>query len=294
MLDQLLTIYQIDLRKYKQWNANGPNFYSLEYVSANSTPDSERTMEVEISKRFSTEVQINIFQPQTKSEISFRIKTGSYINIDHFSSEGHTSESSNTLDDVYISVDDIKALFALLDVEILENLSSTKTSSSSNPQKPLNTLPTRILRESIDRPAADSSPSPASRGPGSPYGTPPPTTDLPRRGLDFPPDFDDELEVHGKLRMPVHDPSGLGAGIRPPVIGERDLHPPGLGPIGGISGGGMFPTLEELQRQGGRGRRGNDDDDPLNRPPGSRWDPLGPGSGQGFGGGFGGPSGGFL
>lgn len=93
-------------------------------------------------------------------------------------------------------------------------------------------------------------------------------------------------------------------------IGDRDLNPPGLGPhsgLGGSGNGGMYPTMEEIARHTGA-NRGNeaDPDDLLTRPPGSRWDPLGPGRGssrggrggfgssfgsslnRGFGGGFGG------
>ena len=75
---------------------------------------------------------------------------------------------------------------------------------------------------------------------------------------DFPPPgFEDEYEINR--------PRGgiVGGGFRPPNIGERDLYPPGLGPRdplrggGGVGGGGMYPTFDELTgRDGGGGGRG--------------------------------------
>ena len=69
---------------------------------------------------------------------------------------------------------------------------------------------------------------------------------------DFPPPgFEDEYEIN-------RPPGGGGIG-RPLNIGERDLYPPGLGPRdplrggGGMGGGGMFPTFDELAGVGGGG-----------------------------------------
>ncbi|KAG5361474.1 hypothetical protein CJU90_2858 [Yarrowia sp. C11] len=114
-----------------------------------------------------------------------------------------------------------------------------------------------------------------------------------------PPGFEDDYEMGGSLRNP-------GASGPVPHLGgygQSDLNPPGLsgdpsmrpslGAPPGMSGG-MFPSASDF------GFPGADDqgpDDPLTRPPGSRYDAPGP-SGSGFGqpgggfGGFGG-SGGF-
>ncbi|KAK4574847.1 hypothetical protein LTR86_001689 [Recurvomyces mirabilis] len=103
----------------------------------------------------------------------------------------------------------------------------------------------------------------------------------PRRPMPEPmPGFEDEFETQ----------RGPRGGMMPggyPRIGERDLYPQGLGPndpfrggvgpgLGGIGGGGMHPTFDDPlfvgQGQGGGGY------DPR-APPGSRYDPTGPGMG---------------
>lgn len=262
-------------------------------------------IELEISKRFSTELQINAQDPKTKDDTSFRLKIGSYIDLDFF--KDNNSERSDDISGIFVSGDDIKALWALLDRSIGETFSLKQAiESAQSAQKPRDLNTARIIRESTERSAADSSPSPASRGPGTPYGTPPSGTPsqfphrggLPRGG-DFPLGFEDEYEINGKLRAPGSSRSTeQGPGQAPFLpIGDRDLNPPGMGPhsgLGGSGSGGMYPTMEELMRRGGRNPDSETDpDDLLVRPPGSRWDPLGPGRGSnrggrgGFGGSFG-------
>lgn len=143
--------------------------------------------------------------------------------------------------------------------------------------------------------------------PARPYPFDDPLAAGPRRPAppgDFaPPGFEDEYEIY---RPPRGYPQGNG-GRNPLSIGERDLYPAGLGPNdpirggvgpglggGGNGGGGMHPTFDD-PLFGGRRDGGYD----PQAPPGSRYDPVGPGgapSGRGrgpFGGGFGGGSGGF-
>lgn len=122
----------------------------------------------------------------------------------------------------------------------------------------------------------------------------------PRRPIpsgDFPPPgFENEFEIN---QPPRGFPGPGWGGGNPLSIGERDLYPPGLGPndpfrgtlgpmgAGGGGSGGMHPTFDDPLFGGNRGGRGYD----PQAPPGSRYDPVGPGFGQPFGrgGGPGGP-----
>ncbi len=122
----------------------------------------------------------------------------------------------------------------------------------------------------------------------------------PRRPLPEPiPGFEDE---HEALRPPRGGMPGMGM----PHYGDRDLYPQGLGPrdpfYGGVGpglgppgGGGMHPTFDD-PLFAGQGRRGQGYDPQA--PPGSRYDPIGPGgAGHPRGAGMGGrppnPFGGF-
>nr|POE66671.1 silencing boundary-establishment protein fub1-like protein [Quercus suber] len=103
----------------------------------------------------------------------------------------------------------------------------------------------------------------------------------PRRQMPEPmPGFEDE---HGIMRPPHGLPTG---GF--PRYGDRDLYPAGLGPNdplrGGIGpgfpsgggGGGMHPSFDD-PLFAGQGQRGSGYDPQA--PPGSRYDPVGPGMG---------------
>ncbi|KAL2108937.1 hypothetical protein VUR80DRAFT_3167 [Thermomyces stellatus] len=158
--------------------------------------------------------------------------------------------------------------------------------------------------DSPPHPFQDPRPEPAHPYPiHDPLAAPP----RPRPVADFPPPgFEDEHEINSPLR--AHQPPG-----GPFNIGHDDLNPPGLGPHdplrpsfvggGGLPRpggfGGMHPTFDDPLFQGqGRGDEGFN----PQAPPGSRWDPVGPGGGPrnrqggrgrppfpgGFGGGFGG------
>ncbi|KAF8477381.1 PI31 proteasome regulator N-terminal-domain-containing protein [Kalaharituber pfeilii] len=127
---------------------------------------------------------------------------------------------------------------------------------------------------------------------------------------EVPPGFEDEYEI---LQRPRAHPHPYG-GRNPLSIGEDDLNPPGLGPnpplrgpffgeggiprpgFGGMGPmGGMHPAPDHPMFGGGNG---HDEYDPR-FPPGSRYDPIGPGDaprgglrgprGPGWGGGGGSP-----
>lgn len=123
--------------------------------------------------------------------------------------------------------------------------------------------------------------------PARPYPFNDPLAEAPRRPVppgDFPPPgFEDEYEINRPPRgWPPSDD-----GRNPLSIGERDLYPPGLGPHdplrgtfgpGGGGGGGMYPTFDD-PLFGGPRREGYD----PQVPPGSRYDPVGPGDRHPFG-----------
>ena len=133
--------------------------------------------------------------------------------------------------------------------------------------------------------------------PARPYPFDDPLAAGPRRPMpqgDFPPPgFDDELDMNRPLRGMAPPFPGAGSPFR---IGGDDLNPPGLGPHdplrssfvggGGSFGsgggnGGMYPTFDDpLFRGQGQGGGYN-----LQAPPGSRYDPTGPGDGPHRGGG---------
>ena len=140
-------------------------------------------------------------------------------------------------------------------------------------------------------PLRDSQPQPAR-----PYPFDDPLAAAPRRPLPdggfAPPGFDDEYDIHRPLRGMTPQFPGAGS---PFGIGGDDLNPPGLGPhdplrgsfvgggglYGGPGGGGMHPTFDD-PLFGGRGR-GQGGFNPQ-APPGSRYDPTGPGDGPQRGG----------
>ena len=135
--------------------------------------------------------------------------------------------------------------------------------------------------------------------PDMPYPRPHPLPDMARPRPapvgDFPPpDFEDEHQMN-------RPPPGLVMPGRAPFnIGHDDLNPPGLGPHdplrGSFVGGGlprpggfsgMHPTFDDplFGGQGGpHGPGGGGQGYDPQMPPGSRWDPVGPGGGPRFGG----------
>ncbi|EWC47949.1 hypothetical protein DRE_02831 [Drechslerella stenobrocha 248] len=126
-----------------------------------------------------------------------------------------------------------------------------------------------------------------------PLRIPPRNPRAPFRNPDDPPGFEDEFEILQPPGNPWGFPGGRRGGRNPYRIGDDDLNPPGLGPnpplrgpfVGEDEGNGMFVGPNHPMfggRQGGGDPR---------FPPGSRYDPIGPGGGPQ--GGFGGPRGGL-
>ncbi|VVT58034.1 uncharacterized protein SAPINGB_P006004 [Magnusiomyces paraingens] len=344
--------------------------------------------------------------------VATQFSLGAAVHTGFFAEQPRESED---ICDVYVSLEAISRLWAQLDALILAKLQplllegtnqiqsssvnqnhDTKESVSEKSSTAPSIISPQPIVASQSSAAAESSPSPAAQGPGtpfSPYGTPPPFAaralrkslkggafdgegsgqtnsgldnltptedengqdaslkkiegvvgstgtarrsevqeitpgvpkppsipqqtlreDLPNRGREVPPGFEDEYEILGSLAA-----GSQGSGASGPIAGygSRDLYPPGMAPgsnpfdfggLGSTSGGsgGMNPTYGDIQRmiggQGGRtrgglfGLGGNEDDnnDPsqLGRPPGARWDPTGPSFGNR--GPFGGPGNDFI
>ncbi|KAF3908011.1 hypothetical protein ABW21_db0200418 [Orbilia brochopaga] len=138
--------------------------------------------------------------------------------------------------------------------------------------------------------------APGLYGPGDhdPLRIPSRNPRAPLRNPEDPPGFEDEYEINRPAGNPWAFPGGGGA-RNPYRIGDDDLNPPGLGPnaplrgpfFGEEGGNGMFVGPNHPMFGG---RQGGGVPDPR-FPPGSRYDPIGPGGGPG--GGFGGPRGGL-
>ncbi|KAL2856433.1 PI31 proteasome regulator N-terminal-domain-containing protein [Aspergillus pseudoustus] len=197
-----------------------------------------------------------------------------------------SADLTASLKETFISGHRLNDLISLLKINVLQKLAPGlyKDGQETSTQPQRETRPERAPRHD---PLRDE-PQPAR-----PYPFDDPLAIPPRRpgpAPDFaPPGFEDEFEIQ---RPPRGFPGG---GRRPLNIGDRDLYPAGLGPHdplrGGIGpglgggGGGMHPTFDDPLFGGGRGV-GYD----PQAPPGSRYDPIGPGQGPPFG--RGGPRGG--
>ncbi|KAL2809423.1 PI31 proteasome regulator N-terminal-domain-containing protein [Aspergillus granulosus] len=204
------------------------------------------------------------------------------------------ADLTTSLKETFISVHRLNDLISLFKINVIQKLAPGlyKDGQETSTQPPRETQPERAPRHD---PLRDE-PQPAR-----PYPFDDPLAIPPRRPgppPDFtPPGFEDEFEIQ---RPPRGFPGG--GGTHPLNIGDRDLYPAGLGPHdplrGGVGpglgggGGGMHPTFDDPLFGGGR--QGGYD---PQVPPGSRYDPIGPGQGPPFGrgpfggGGRGGPGG---
>lgn len=221
-----------------------------------------------------------------------------------------TDDLAKTLQDVFISAGRLTDLGALLKISVIQKLApglhkdgyeetntQSRSSASASQDAPRQGEPRNSRRPPENDPE-----------PARPYPFNDPLAQ-PRRGGPLPepiPGFDDEYDIH---RPPG---GGLRDGRLPGGIGHDDLYPQGLGPNdpfrphlggGGLPrpggmGGGMHPTFDDPMFGGSGGQGGYD---PM-APPGSRYDPIGPGGvprdnrggGRGRfpgGGGIGGPGG---
>ncbi|KKY25037.1 putative pi31 proteasome regulator [Phaeomoniella chlamydospora] len=237
---------------------------------------------------------------------SFEVKAQDYISEGSISEFSLESDKVRSLTNVFISTGRISDLSKLFKINIIQKLAPgiSKEGYEEERERIEERREAEQQRQPMRNPLRDDSvPEPAR-----PYPFDDPLAAQPRRPIpagDFPPPgFEDEYEINRPPR------GGIG-GYRPPNLGERDLYPPGLGPHdplrigpGGIGGGGgMHPTFDDPLFGGNGGVGGAD----LRAPPGSRYDPVGPGDGppnlrggprfpggRGGGGGSGGnPFGGF-
>ncbi|PYH42290.1 proteasome inhibitor PI31 family protein [Aspergillus saccharolyticus JOP 1030-1] len=236
---------------------------------------------------------------------SFDLPVQDYISESALSLSSSAADLPTALQETFISPARVQDLINLFKINVIQKLApglykegyeDTRTTREVQQQQPERPPRHDPLRD-------DSLPQPAR-----PYPFDDPLAAPPRRPVpagDFPPPgFEDEFE----MQRPPRGYPGMG-GRNPLSIGERDLYPAGLGPhdpiyggigpgLGGGGGGGMHPTFDDPlfagpRGGGGRGRGGYD----PQAPPGSRYDPVGPGDGArygqgrgpfGGGGGFGG------
>ncbi|KAF7122331.1 hypothetical protein CNMCM5793_000288 [Aspergillus hiratsukae] len=277
-----------------EWNAN--DTYSFRYAHSQSSMQ----FLLKISRLGNNAVVLALALGDDKTS-SFDLPVKDYISQSALPITS-TDDLTRTLRDVFISEARLNDLIGLFKMNVILKLApglykegyedTTEAIRERQQERPPQYDP---LRD-------DTLPQPAR-----PYPFDDPLAAGPRRPAppgDFaPPGFEDEYEIY---RPPRGYPQGNGD-RNPLSIGERDLYPAGLGPNdpirggvgpglggGGNGGGGMHPTFDD-PLFGGR-RDGSYD---PQAPPGSRYDPVGPGgapSGRGrgpWGGGFGGGLGGF-
>lgn len=196
-----------------------------------------------------------------------------------------TEDLARILQGVFISEGRLSDLGALLKISVIQKLApglqkvgyeDTSTRSGRNAGAAQN--PPQGEGAGQPRRPPDNEPEPARP---YPFNDPLAQPRQPGRPLPEPiPGFEDEYEINRPPR------GGLRDGRFPAGIGHDDLYPPGLGPHDPIrphlgvglprpsgTGGGMHPTFDD-PLFAGQGR--HDGYDPM-APPGSRFDPIGPG-----------------
>ncbi|KAJ9204404.1 hypothetical protein DTO021D3_4111 [Paecilomyces variotii] len=267
----------------KEWNAN--TTYAFRYAHTQSSME----FLLKVNRLGNNAVVLALALGHDKTT-SFDIAAKDYVSESSLPLST-TSETSTALRQVFISNSRLNDLIGLFKVNVIQRLApGLQKEGYEDTGEPSRTRqPERPQQPERDPLRDDRLPEPAR-----PYPFDDPLADIPRRPMppgDFPPPgFEDEYEIN---RPPRGWPGGYG-GRNPLSIGERDLYPPGLGPNdplrgtfgpGGGGGGGMHPTFDDPLFGG---RRGGGYDPQA--PPGSRYDPVGPGDGPPFG--RGGPFGG--
>ncbi|KAK2782712.1 hypothetical protein FQN53_009636 [Emmonsiellopsis sp. PD_33] len=284
----------------KEWNASST--YAFKYAH----PQSSMQYLVKISRLGGNAVIFALALGHDKTT-TFDLPVKDYISQSSLPLS-KSPDLSRALGSVFISPSRLADLISLFKINVIQKLvpglqkEGYEDTSSQDRQRNAPDRGEQQPRRPVRDPLRD--PRPARPYPfDDPLATPP---RQPIPAGDFlPPGFEDEYEIN----VP---PRGLHPGYgepRAPNIGERDLYPPGLGPHDPIvghfgpprGGGGMHPTFDDPMFQGGRGQGGEYN---PQVPPGSRYDPVGPGDGPpmgrgggrpgfpggrgGFGGGFGG------
>ena len=262
-----------------EWNASSGS-YSFRYAHSQSSME----YLLKISRMGNKAVVIGMGMGDDRT-FSFDVTARDYISEGNLpaspvSESRSEEETKRILQDVFISAGRLSDFGSLMRVSLIQKLvpglhkegyEETREGQSSQRQPPPGREPERPnydpLREDREPPAR-----------------PHPLHDplaQPRRPMPDPmPGFEDEYET---LRPPR---GGFPGGVMP-RYGDRDLYPQGLGPrdplYGGVGPGlgpqgvgGMHPTFDD-PLFAGQGQRGQGYD--PRQPPGSRYDPVGPGMG---------------
>jgi hypothetical protein len=202
-----------------------------------------------------------------------------------------TADSVGPLRELFISPSRLDDLISLFKINVIQKLAPglrKEGYEDISREEPPRRQPEEAPRRD---PLRDDGPPPAR-----PYPYDDPLAAPPRRpgpAGDFPPPgFEDEYEIN----RPPRGWQPQFPGRNPLTIGDRDLYPPGLGPRDplrgtfgpGGGGSGMHPTFDDPIFGGQQGGEYN-----PQIPPGSRYDPVGPGDGPPFGRGRGPPGRGF-
>ncbi|KAI7464097.1 hypothetical protein KC351_g15627 [Hortaea werneckii] len=223
---------------------------------------------------------------------SFDVKADEFVSTSNLPvtllQEGESKEdATRKIGDVFISIGRLSDFGSMMRLNIIQKLvPSLQKEGYEETQEPQSSSTSRQPRDPADRDPQRPGYDPLREDrdpPARPFPLANPLAQ-PRRTMPEPmPGFEDEFET---MRPPrgMMPPGGIGG----PRIGDRDLYPPGLGPNdplrggvgpgfgGGMGGGGMHPTFDDPLFQGqGRGGGGFD----PQAPPGSRYDPVGPGMG---------------
>lgn len=252
---------------------------------------------------------------------SFDVHVKDYISQSALPLSSSTADLERGLKDIFISISRLTDLISLFRINVIQKLAPRlhkegyeDTGATTRQRTPEGREQAQTHRWH-DPLREDNPPGPRPANPypfHDPLAVPPSRRPIP--GDLAPPGFENELEINEPPRGFPPPLFGRGRGDNPLSIGERDLYPPGLGPHDPIRGnlrpgrgaagsGGMHPSLGD-PLFGGIGDDGYYD---PQAPPGSRYDPVGPGDGPpfgshgtpfgrrggGFGGGFGGGMGGF-
>ena len=280
----------------KEWNANST--YAFKYAHQQSSME----FLLKISRLGSKAVVLALALGDDKTA-SFDLPVQDYVSASSVPLDNPTN-LSDALQNVFISTGRLSDLISLFKVNVIQRLAPglQKEGYEDTRQETRRGEESRPTREGL--PQRDPLRDDRFPEPARPYPFDDPLAAAPRRPIpagDFPPPgFEDEYEIN---RPPRGFVPGYGE-RRPLNIGERDLYPPGLGPHDPLrghfgpssGGGGMHPTFDDPMF-GGRGGGGQGFDPQV--PPGSRYDPIGPGDGRpmgrGRGSGFpgGSPGGGF-
>lgn len=263
-----------------EWNANSGS-YSFRYAHSQSSMQ----YLIKISRMANKAIIMGMGMGDDKT-CSFDITAREYISegslpATPMSAGKSEDEASRSLTDVFISAGRLSDFGKLVQLNVIQKLipslqkegyeeSRSGQSSRTDPQR----------QREPERPQRD-----PLRDERDPPAQPRPFHDplmQPRRPMPDPmPGFEDEYET-------LRPPRGGLRGPAMPHYGDRDLYPQGLGPrdpmygggvgpgLGPMGGGGMHPTFDDPMFAGqGQGGQGYD----PQAPPGSRYDPVGPGMG---------------